>query len=60
MGKKLIKTVTQTFIKGETYNFADGDLNLPKHDYTTYFEILTMIILMVNGKQWIYVKKVLK
>ena len=35
---KLIKTETQTFKKGEAYNMADGDLNLPKGEYTKYFE----------------------
>ena len=38
MCKKLVKTKTQEYKKGEIYNLADGDLNLPKHDYTTYFE----------------------
>jgi hypothetical protein len=35
---KLVKTQTQTFKKDETYNMADGDLNLPKGEYTKYFE----------------------
>lgn len=38
MPKKLVKTLTQTFKKGEVYNFADGDELLPKHEYTHYFE----------------------
>jgi len=35
---KVVKTETQRFTKGETYNLADGDLILPKYDYSTYFE----------------------
>ena len=35
---KLIKTLTQTFKKGEIYNLADSDDLIPKHEYTTYFE----------------------
>jgi len=36
--EKLIKTEIQKYEKGKVYNLADGDMNLPKHDYTTYFE----------------------
>lgn len=39
MKRKLVKTETQTFIKGKTYNMADGDLNLPKLEYGNYFEM---------------------
>ena len=35
---KLIKTIIKTFKKGEVYNLADDDHNIPKYDYTTYFE----------------------
>lgn len=35
---KLIKTEVQTYKKGEEYNLAEGDLNLPKNEYTNYFE----------------------
>jgi hypothetical protein len=35
---KLVKTETQTYHKGQVYNLADGDLNLPKYEYTNYFE----------------------
>lgn len=35
---KLAKTEVQVYKKGETYNLADGDLNLPKNEYLNYFE----------------------
>lgn len=35
---KLVKTETQTYKKGEVYNLADGELNLPKLEYNKYFE----------------------
>jgi hypothetical protein len=38
MCKKLVKTVIQEYKKGEIYNLANSDINLPKYDYTTYFE----------------------
>jgi len=38
MCAKLVKTIIQEYKKGEIYNLADGDINLPKYDYTVYFE----------------------
>lgn len=38
MLKKLVKTEIQEFKKGETYNLAEGDMNLPKYEYFKYFE----------------------
>lgn len=38
MAKKLVKTLEQTFIKGNIYNFANGDELLPKEEYINYFE----------------------
>lgn len=35
---KLVKTEIQNYKKGEEYNLAEGDLNLPKNEYTNYFE----------------------
>lgn len=35
---KLETTVTEVFKKGEIYNLADGDLLLPKSEYSKYFE----------------------
>ena len=35
---KLIKTEIQNYKKGEVYNLSEGDLNLPKYEYSNYFE----------------------
>lgn len=35
---KLVKTEIQVYKKGQEYNLAEGDLNLPKNEYINYFE----------------------
>jgi hypothetical protein len=35
---RLVKTLTQTFKKGQIYNFAEGDDLIPKYEYKEYFE----------------------
>lgn len=35
---KLEHEEKQIYKKGKSYNLADGDINLPKHQYTEYFE----------------------
>ena len=47
---KLITTITQIYKKGEIYNLAEADHNIPKYEYTKYFENSDEDRLTKNGE----------